>query len=1082
MVYDLYGNLTSLTQCSSHYAYNCGTRAVPTDLDTNEFKVFNRNILNYDTNGRYLISKSNALFTEQHLSNYNALGLPQTQTNAQGVSQYLSYDEFGRVYFTASDDGSYAQKQLGQCYSNCPINAVTYLSITSPNTPDTITYFDLAGREVAKRTKNLTGQWIQSRAEYDARGQKTKIVLPHILNSSTVYQSNFYYDNLGRKWRERAPDTTTRTMSWAGLTTTTSVNSYHSSTYSSSSVIQQTSKTNNGFGQLILSQDAHNYNTRYEHDALGALTKATNIDGSITAITYDNYGRKISMSDPDKGHIQFKYNGVGTVVKRISPNNDQTLSFYDAAARLIRKETHSPSGDHTGLFNYSGVFLDSETSSEGIIKQHAYDALGRLTSTSYQIDGNTWNTSNTYDHLGRLFQSFDASGNGRGTQYTYQNGYMSSLREAQNSTQIYYQPTAMDAWGNITQWTLANGATGSASYDNKTGFLKSLFSTNGAVSIQNNIFEYDGLGNLRARVDKNGDNYSSELVEVFNYDLLNRLKTVDFQGVRTLNLTYYSNGGIKSKSDIASNAQYVYGQQASQCSITAGAHALSSIGSKYKYCYDNKGNQISAYENSTKTRDITFTGYDKPSYIESTLSKTWFFYDNQYKRFKRIDNENTGKSKTTYYIGNTEIVNKNDGINEIKRYIGEYVIDTIRSNGTRDTYYLAKDHIGSIVTMMNTTGGFSEKLSYDAFGKRRNGTSWNAIQQPFTDITIANGLTVTEKGFTGHEHVDHANIIHMGGRIYDPSTGRFAQADPIVQAPENGQSLNRYSYVFNNPLSYTDPTGYFAETDCGGAATGGNATCRTTETNDKSETDKTRAKLVAEKWKQRQAGNNKNARAISKKIKDHDSKVSAGAFSESGTNQSGGFLDSVSGYVKGLGQSFLDSQAQALAGGIGIEDTESIQSSVQIPISESELGGEELAQSSVNNAGMVSSSVMMIANLRNGEFTPSKNIIQGSLSLLVKDGAIDASLLSTYVPDGLRNSFMPTDRVPAGQKFRFKIGDTKVSIKWHSPDLGLRKTMPRSNSARVWTAQIQVGKKFLMSNGSWTRKQKSNRTHIPVIR
>ena len=41
-------------------------------------------------------------------------------------------------------------------------------------------------------------------------------------------------------------------------------------------------------------------------------------------------------------------------------------------------------------------------------------------------------------------------------------------------------------------------------------------------------------------------------------------------------------------------------------------------------------------------------------------------------------------------------------------------------------------------------------------------------------------------------------------------TGRFAQADPIVQAPENGQSLNRYSYVFNNPLSYTDPTGYTA--------------------------------------------------------------------------------------------------------------------------------------------------------------------------------------------------------------------------------------------------------------------------------
>jgi len=50
-------------------------------------------------------------------------------------------------------------------------------------------------------------------------------------------------------------------------------------------------------------------------------------------------------------------------------------------------------------------------------------------------------------------------------------------------------------------------------------------------------------------------------------------------------------------------------------------------------------------------------------------------------------------------------------------------------------------------------------------------------------------------------------IIHMNGRIYDPKLGRFLQADPVIQAPKNSQNLNRYSYVLNNPLSYTDPTG-----------------------------------------------------------------------------------------------------------------------------------------------------------------------------------------------------------------------------------------------------------------------------------
>lgn len=53
------------------------------------------------------------------------------------------------------------------------------------------------------------------------------------------------------------------------------------------------------------------------------------------------------------------------------------------------------------------------------------------------------------------------------------------------------------------------------------------------------------------------------------------------------------------------------------------------------------------------------------------------------------------------------------------------------------------------------------------------------------------------------------NFIHMNGRIYDPTLGRFLQADPHIQAPTNSQSYNRYSYVLNNPMSYTDPSGYF---------------------------------------------------------------------------------------------------------------------------------------------------------------------------------------------------------------------------------------------------------------------------------
>ena len=51
-------------------------------------------------------------------------------------------------------------------------------------------------------------------------------------------------------------------------------------------------------------------------------------------------------------------------------------------------------------------------------------------------------------------------------------------------------------------------------------------------------------------------------------------------------------------------------------------------------------------------------------------------------------------------------------------------------------------------------------------------------------------------------------LVHMNGRMYDYNVGRFMGVDPFIQFPLNSQSLNPYSYILNNPLSGTDPTGY----------------------------------------------------------------------------------------------------------------------------------------------------------------------------------------------------------------------------------------------------------------------------------
>lgn len=92
-----------------------------------------------------------------------------------------------------------------------------------------------------------------------------------------------------------------------------------------------------------------------------------------------------------------------------------------------------------------------------------------------------------------------------------------------------------------------------------------------------------------------------------------------------------------------------------------------------------------------------------------------------------------------------------------------------------------------------------------ALRARRHASTMSAARAPTSGSAIA---AVTHRGFTFHEHLHHLDAIHMNGRVYDPRLGRFLSADPFVQSPGFSQSFNRYSYTFNNPLSYADPSGY----------------------------------------------------------------------------------------------------------------------------------------------------------------------------------------------------------------------------------------------------------------------------------
>ncbi len=79
---------------------------------------------------------------------------------------------------------------------------------------------------------------------------------------------------------------------------------------------------------------------------------------------------------------------------------------------------------------------------------------------------------------------------------------------------------------------------------------------------------------------------------------------------------------------------------------------------------------------------------------------------------------------------------------------------------------------------------------------------------PFGTVRTASGTLPTDYTFTGQKLDASSNLLYYGARYYAADLGRFTQPDSLIPDPYNPQSLNRYSYVLNNPMRYTDPTGH----------------------------------------------------------------------------------------------------------------------------------------------------------------------------------------------------------------------------------------------------------------------------------
>jgi RHS repeat-associated protein len=209
---------------------------------------------------------------------------------------------------------------------------------------------------------------------------------------------------------------------------------------------------------------------------------------------------------------------------------------------------------------------------------------------------------------------------------------------------------------------------------------------------------------------------------------------------------------------------------------------------------------------------VTWYSYNLPNAINGPSSNSsQFFYGPDRARWKQVASY-SGTSEQTIYIGGLIEKVALGADTHWKHYIAGgtgVVAEYIRhSTGTNETVYLLKDHLGSTEMITNSSGAQMSRLSFDSWGRRRNGGTWNGNPASSAWTTITN---TTRHGFTSHEMLDNLNLVHMNGRVYDQIIGRFMSADAFIDDGAATQGWNRYSYVRGNPLSSWDPSGYDSE-------------------------------------------------------------------------------------------------------------------------------------------------------------------------------------------------------------------------------------------------------------------------------
>ncbi len=668
------------------------------------------------------------------------------------------------------------------------------------------------------------------------------------------------YDALKRAQYITAPDGTVTETVYDGLTTRTIVDSDYRTTGSPAAKNQVTTTVKNTKGEVLSVTDADNKTVTYTYDPVGNLITTQDPDGNLIEMRYDIRGNKIWQDDPDMGEWSYAYNTLDQLVSQTDAKGNVIEFEYDPLGRpetRVNKAMMS-SGlklEGTAQWYYDGTgdgaklgTLRREEYRDGTgafinRKTYAYDAYSRPMIELRNYDSKWFYTTLEYDQysriktIGRFWRpvglegpasQLDSTWHSFTTSNTYdQNGLMTKVLD--DSNHVWWQCNTEDynAAGQLERFEYGNDLVTTRDYDPFTGWIEGMqIKDSGLQTLSGYGYAYDRIGNLTQRSQTRYSPMETTLTEDCTYDNLNRLKTSTVAGQTPITAHYNAIGNIQTRSDVVgTHSTYEY--------LSGKPHAVTAAGD-CTYMYDANGNVVRRDRNGSYEFSANWNSFNKPVSLFSGLEGSEFEYDVNGQRTKQLVFEDDGAGgirvrKKIYVADSFEIEEVLSNPTETDR--SQWVWTPVHSriyvdspagrigiyqehassdgSGPVTRSYLHHDHIGSVVAVSDdaATPGIIY-YSFDAWGNRRDAYDWSPIAQS----EIGNHQSaMTDRGYTGHEQLDHLQLVHMNGRIYDPVIGRMITPDPTIPAPHNLQAFNRYSYVYNNPLSFIDPGGHTPE-------------------------------------------------------------------------------------------------------------------------------------------------------------------------------------------------------------------------------------------------------------------------------